>query len=154
MSEMKIYDGDLVYASFTKYYAYVDISQNKLYETDCRVIYERLASNDYRITRDSQNWLEVFDSTRYRDDDGKEPPFYGSIRRIAVDTKKRTLCVRDRSLCYRPQFRDYIMWPTDQCGYRSFGIDTLYGVYPSGIVGSIWDVYAIRKLGLKVLYAA
>ena len=39
MSEMKIYDGDLVYASFTKYYAYVDISQNKLYETDCRVIY-------------------------------------------------------------------------------------------------------------------
>jgi len=148
---MKVYDGKLIDADFVKFYSYVNIRENPFYETDCRVIYERLAANGYKITRDGESWLEIYDSTCYRDrDNGDEPPFYGHIRRIAANTAKRTLCIRDRSLCYRPQFKDYIVWPTDQWGYRSFDVDSLYGKNPADVIGTVWDIYAIRKLGLKV----
>lgn len=150
---MKVYEGKLIDADFVKFHSFVHIRENPFYEADCRVIYERLAANGYKITRDGENWLEIFDSTCYRENRYDDPPSYGHIRRIAANTAKRTLCIRDRSLCYRDQFRDYIAWPTDQYGYQSFNIDSLHGKDPADVIGTVWDIYAIRKLGLKVCVA-
>lgn len=150
---MKVYEGKLSDADFLKFYSYVNIRENPFYEADCRVIYERLAANGYKVTRDGENWLEIYDSTCYREDRYNDPPSYGHIRRIAANTAKRTLCIRERSLCYRPQFKDYIAWPTDQWGYLSLGIDTLHGANPADVIGTVWDIFAIRKLGLKVCEA-
>ena len=148
-----VYEGKIRVTDFMETHGYVDLEKNPLYETDGRVIYERLAANDYRITSNGEKWLEVFYSPHFSDEyhEGK-PPSYGNVIRISANTRKRTLCVANVSLCYRPQFKDYIRWPYEQSGYEEIPVDRLLGADPATISWA-WDVFAVNQLGLKVCAA-